>query len=248
MLGHPVEGNLNGDHAFIRRRFPQHLQEGVHPIKGEGKQLVLFHNLRQEGVLAPELGGFLGGITGIEVVGILPQNILNLEEKGQIQRRSAFKYRLFLHIQSFAQFFHRLLAELTAQFQPHRLQFFPLLYQICHKFPIVQIFVIDRIGVNIGAAGKPQQRLPPNLVAFEGQGQKVQNQFLREHILSLGNGNQPGKYPGGAGDDAHLPLAVFPVQYRHGVDFLIAQEGKGLALADNHGRKQRQHLPGKISL
>ena len=244
--GHPVQGNFDGYHRIVGSRLPENLQKRVHPLEGIGQQLILLEHLRQEGLPADKLSGLLGGETGIEIVRVLAQLILNLRKKGQIQRGPAFQHPLFVQANGFAQLLQGFLAQGAAQFQPHRLQLLAFLHQLRHELPVVQILVIHRVRIDVGAAGHPNQGLGVNLITLEGQGQKVKNQFFREDVLPRGNGHQPGKHPGGAGDNSQPPLAVLPVQHRHGIDLLVSQEGKGLPLAHHHRGQQGQQLPDKI--
>ena len=123
--------------------------------------------------------------------------------------------------------------------------------EVRHKLPVIQVIVIEGVGVNVRVPRGADQGLFPNRIALERLGDEVQNQLLGEHVgfgLALGNLDQPGKHTRAAGDQPQLALAILPFQGYGGKNLLVAHEGKWLALVHNHRREQGRDVRIEVPL
>ena len=154
---------------------PEQGDEGLDALKGEAEQLVLLPDLGHDGLPGPELARFLGYPLGIEQLLVLPQCVLELEQEGQVQGGVVAEHRGKLNLQGLAEGADDLVVQGPGQLQPYRGQPAALLHQVCHKLPVVQILVIEGVGVDVGVAGDPDQRLGFHLVARKDLGNKVEN-------------------------------------------------------------------------
>ena len=242
VVGKAVQGHLDGDHLRVAGGFVQQLQERTDALIRIMKQLVLLHDLRNDGFALVQCGAGLRMAGRKEEVGMAAQLIPDLEQEGMIQRRIIFKHPLGVQLQVFAQRLDDLFVDLPAQFQTNGSQLFALLHHFGHVVPVVQVLVIDQVGVNIRIAGDAGQRFAGDLVALIQQGQEVQDQLLRQDKAAgtARHRHQPGEDLAAAGHDSDLLFLSLGAQHCNGIDALVFQERKCLLFADDEAGQQRQ--------
>ena len=247
--GHPVEGHLDGHDPLVLTGLVEQLQEGTHTLKGIGEQHVLLPDLVDDAPLQIQRRGELGHAAGIEQVALGVEVVLQLGDKGQIQRRGGLEHMALLDAQIVRQGRAHLLAHGAAQFQTHRPQALAAADELLHIVPVVQILVVGGDGVQIGVAGDAHDGFFLHRVLAEELRREVEDELLTEHEVAGAGGdlNQAAEYAVVAGDDAHAGLAA-PFQQRHGVELLIVQEGEGLLAGDDHGGEKRRDLGVEIAL
>ena len=220
----------------------QQLQEGPDALIRIVEQLVLLHDLRNDGFALIQCGARLRVAGRKKQVCMTAQLILDLEQEGVVQRRIVFKHPLGVQFQIFAQGLDDFFIDLTTQFQTDRCQLLALFHHLGHVVPVVQVFVVDQVGVNIRIAGDAGQRFAADLIALIQQRQEVQDQFLRQNKAAgtARHRHQLGEDLAAAGHDADLLLFRLGAQHRNGIDALVFQERKCLLFADNETGQQRQ--------
>ena len=173
LLGHPVQGHLDGDHLVVRGRFPQHGQEGLHAVKGVGQELVLLPDLRQDGLPGNKLRGALWEALGIKQFRALAQHVLDLKQKAQVQGGGVAEHRVPADIHILAQFLHHVPAQGPGHLQADGRQAPAALDEVRHKLPVIQVIVIEGVGVNVRVPRGADQGLFPNRIALERLGDEV---------------------------------------------------------------------------
>ena len=242
VVGQTIKSHLDGDHVRVAGGLVQQLQEGTDALIRIVNQLVLFQDLRNDGLALVQCRAGLRVAGRKEQVGVAAQLILDLEQERVIQRRIVFKHPLGVQFQVFAQGLDNFFVDLTAQFQTDRCQLFALLDHFGHVIPVVQVFVIDQVGVNIRIAGDAGQRFAGDLIALVEQWQEVQDQFFRQDkaASTARHRHQPGEDLIAAGHNADLLLFCLGAQHRNRIDALVFQERKCLLFADDETGQQRQ--------
>ena len=106
MLCHSVESHLDRYHRLIVCRFTQHFKERFHALKRIGEQLIFLSDLCKNRFPALKLRGFLGNSLLKKEFLLLPQNILELEQKRQFEGRIVSEHILFFYLQIIAERIH----------------------------------------------------------------------------------------------------------------------------------------------
>ena len=125
---------------------------------------------------------------------------------------------------------------------------FALPNNFCHEFTVIQIFVIECIGIDVCIASNADQRLCFNMIIFEYLGNKMKNQFFTQHIFShmCRHGDQTRKHPRITWDNPQLFFSASCAKHHGGINLLVAQKRKGLPFAHNAGREQRGNFLIKV--
>ena len=157
---------------------------------------------------------------------------------------------LLADVHVFAQRPYDIAFQLAAEFQTHGSKPSSALNQLHHELAVIDVVLIQRIGVDIGVARDADEALLPNGIARENLGHEMQNQLFSEHVgLFLGgNLDQPREHAGAAGDDAELALAVFAFKHDRRINVLVAQERERLTASDDDRGNQRRDFAVEIPL
>jgi len=130
--------------------------------------------------------------------------------------------------------FHTALAEFSGKFDPHRCKFLSFFDQICHKFPVIQIFIVQRIGINICISGYTKQGFFFYLIPLEYFWNVVEDQFFRQHIrIASRQVDQPFKYTASTRYNPQAFFSALGGQDNHRIDFFIFQEWEWLSFSHN---------------
>ena len=155
---------------------------------------------------------------------------------------------VFFHIDLLAQRTDHLLVQFPGKFHSHRTHALSLLDQILHRFPVIQVFIIDGFRINICISGDTEKGFFLHGIVFEHFRQKVKDQFFGEHESSFSGRNvdQTSEDVVAAWNDSHSCFSAFGFQKSHCVNVFVFQEWKGLLFAHHIGRQIGRNLIVKI--
>ena len=245
-----VERHLDGNDGVIVRRLVQHIDERLHALIRIGEQLVALADLREQGLAAAQQDGFLRDALAVEQLALLAQDVLNLEEEGQIERGGAAEDVAAVHVHVLAQRLDDVAVQLAGHLHANGCQALALFDQLDHELAVVEVLLVEGVGVDVGVARDADERLRFDEVAREGLVDEVQDELLGEHERPLVGGdlNEAGEDARVAGDDAQLLLAVLSLEHDGRVDLPVLEEREGLAAADDGGRDERSDLHVIVAL
>ena len=232
-----IQRHLDGYDRIIFCRLIQQIDKGFDTLERIRQQHILFHDLRNQRALLIELcchSRCASLIKQIFLIRIL-QITLNGKYKGHIERNLGQKYVVFLHLNDLAQGIDHFLVQLSRELHSHRIHPFPLLDQIFHRIPVIQILVIDRLRVDVRISCDAQQRFLLDLIILEHLGKEMKDQLFREHERPFSGRdiNQTLKDIIAAGNDGGSRLSTLCRQQCNGVDIFIFEKRKRLLFAHN---------------